>query len=100
MVVIALIVWIVTLLVALLATVIAVLLVLRVIAHLRAIDHLAREALVSIEGIGRNARALAAMPAAVSAADQLGVAVAEVERVAASLGAKLRAVGLVSRGDD
>lgn len=100
MAVLAVIVWILSLLVALVATVIAVLLVLRVIAHLRAIDHLAREALGSIEGIGRNARALTAMPAVVSAADQLGVAVAEIERSAASLGAKLRAVGLVSRGDD
>jgi hypothetical protein len=63
MAVLAVIVWILTLLVALVATVIAVLLVLRVIAHLRAIDHLAREALGSIEGIGRNARALTAMPA-------------------------------------
>lgn len=100
MLVLALMVWIVALLVALIATVIAVLLVLRVIAHLRAIDHLTREALVSIEGIGRNARALTAMPTIVSTADQLGAAVAEVERIAASLGAKLRAVGLVSRGDD
>ena len=100
MAVLAVIVWTLTLLVALVATVIAVLLVLRIIAHLRAIDHLAREVLGSIEGIGRNARALTAMPATVSAADQLGAAVAEIERLAASLGAKLRAVGLVSRGDD
>ncbi|GBD22212.1 hypothetical protein HRbin28_02689 [bacterium HR28] len=96
MLVLAVIVWIVALLVALITTIIALLLVLRVIAHLRVIDHLAREALVSIEGIGRHAHALSTMPAVVAAADQLGVAVAEIERIAASLGVKLRSLGLVS----